>query len=209
MPTQFKQMKIEELVNELLAGERDFRRIQLPRNADLQNYEGFSDLQKYLKRQNLEENPISLHGSQLQGVKAQGIWLPFARLNATDLRYGDLKGANLAWVDLEEAQLGYADLKGVNLEWSNLKGANVKRADLTRTQMEYAKLVGTDFGEADFGEADFGYADFRAANLRNVKNLETVRNLSKIRLYKTKVTEEVRKIIEHAQPRDERFVIIE
>jgi len=99
-------------VNKLLGGERDFSKIQLPKGYDLAGYEGFSDLQRYLKEQDLRRNPVIIGDSSLVRLQAPGLYLPYvqgrgADLGGADLRRADLRGADLWGADLR----GVGDLK--------------------------------------------------------------------------------------------------
>ena len=105
-------------VNKLLGGERDFSKIQLPKGYDLAGYEGFSDLQRYLKEQDLRRNPVIIGDSSLVRLQAPGLYLPYvqgrgADLGGADLRRADLRGADLWGADLGGADLWGADLRGV------------------------------------------------------------------------------------------------
>jgi uncharacterized protein YjbI with pentapeptide repeats len=105
MTTQLKEMKGEEFVRKILDGERDFSGIKLEEGFDLSGYEGFEELQRYLKSQPLEKEPIIIHGSILRYVKARNLYLPYVRGNKVSL-YG---------ADLGEAILWGADLRGADL----------------------------------------------------------------------------------------------
>ena len=90
---------------------------------------------------------LSSHVQYLVG-KANGI--------KADLRWADLREADLSKADLREADLRQADLSK-----ANLRGANFTEADLSK-----ANLRGANFTEADLREADLREADLRSVNLR-------------------------------------------
>ena len=94
-------------VNKLLGGERDFSKIQLPKGYDLAGYEGFSDLQRYLKEQDLRRNPVIIGDSSLVRLQAPGLYLPYVQGRGADLGGADLGGADLWGADLR----GVGDLK--------------------------------------------------------------------------------------------------
>ena len=94
-------------VNKLLGGERDFSKIQLPKGYDLAGYEGFSDLQRYLKEQDLRRNPVIIGDSSLVRLQAPGLYLPYVQGRGADLGGADLRGADLWGADLR----GVGDLK--------------------------------------------------------------------------------------------------
>ncbi len=65
-----------------------------------------------------------------------------------------------------EANLRWADLRGANLREANVRGANLCGADLREANVRGANLCGADLREADLREADLRGADLREANLR-------------------------------------------
>jgi uncharacterized protein YjbI with pentapeptide repeats len=100
-------------------------------------------------------------------------------LHDADLRYADLRGANLHGAclydaDLRDAYLGYADLSDAYLGGANLHGAdlghadlsdaNLSDADLSHADLGYADLRGADLSGADLRYADLGHADLSDAN---------------------------------------------
>ena len=121
MAIQLKYMEGKEFVRQALSGERDFSKTRLEEGFDLSGYESFDELQKYLKNQNLKENPFAIDYSQLKGVKAIGIYLPYVRGWVADLKGAHLRGADLGGADLGRADLWGADLKGAHLWGADLK----------------------------------------------------------------------------------------
>jgi hypothetical protein len=81
-------------------------------------------------------------------------------LSECNLRYSDLRGANLPG-----ANLRYADLVGANLSGANLKGADLRGANLTDAKLRYASLCDANLTEADLTDADLLGADFTGADL--------------------------------------------
>ncbi len=144
MAVQYKQMKVEELVNEILSGEINFRGIELPQGANLANYEGFHEMQKYLKSQNLQESPIDLSNSRLIGLYAPTIYLPYSKLEGANfwrayLRGADLRGSKLGGADLGGASLMRADLGGADLIGAELWGANLRGTNLRKALLDEAE----------------------------------------------------------------------
>ena len=69
----------------------------------------------------------------------------------------DLRGVNLRYANLRNADLRNADLRGVDLRYANLRKADLCNADLRGASLRYTDLCG----------ADLRYTDLRYANLRN------------------------------------------
>lgn len=127
--SNMKQMSGEEFVRKVLGGERDLSGIELEAGFGLSNYEGYNELQDYLRGQNFEANPLVLTGSKLYGLQARGIHLPYLRAEMADFSEGDLSGADF-WM----ANLGRADFWMANLGGGNLCGANLRRANLREVE---------------------------------------------------------------------------
>jgi len=170
------QMNGPNFVNKLLGGERDFSKIQLPKGYDLAGYEGFSDLQRYLKEQDLRRNPVIIGDSSLVRLQAPGLYLPYVQG----------RGADLGGADLRRADLRGADLWGADLRRAGLRGADLGGAD----------LGGVDLWGADLGGADLGGADLWGADLRGVGDLKTTLNLCDAIFRNTIVTEAEKQKIE-------------
>ena len=175
------QMNGPNFVNKLLGGERDFSKIQLPKGYDLAGYEGFSDLQRYLKEQDLRRNPVIIGDSSLVRLQAPGLYLPYVQGRGADLGGADLGGA-----DLRRADLRGADLWGADLRRAGLRGADLRRAG----------LGGADLGGAGLGGADLWGADLWGADLRGVGDLKTTLNLCDAIFRNTIVTEAEKQKIE-------------
>ena len=165
------QMNGPNFVNKLLGGERDFSKIQLPKGYDLAGYEGFSDLQRYLKEQDLRRNPVIIGDSSLVRLQAPGLYLPYVQG----------RGADLGGADLRRADLRGADLWGADLRRAGLRGAD---------------LGGADLGGAGLWGADLGGADLWGADLRGVGDLKTTLNLCDAIFRNTIVTEAEKQKIE-------------
>ena len=85
-------------------------------------------------------------------------------LHDADLRYADLRGANLHGAclydaDLRDAYLGYADLRDAYLGGANLHGADLGHADLRDANLSDADLSGADLRYADLSHADLSDAN--------------------------------------------------
>ena len=134
MAVQLTSMKGEEFAGKILAGERDFSRIKLGDYFDLAGYERFNEMNDYLARENLRENPVILNGSRLIGIRAGGLHLPYTKA----------EGANLCVADLSEANLYVA-----NLSEANLWGADLREADLSKAYLSEAKNLENALNLAD------------------------------------------------------------
>jgi len=89
-----------------------------------------------------------------------------ANLRDANLRYADLRDADLRDANLRDANLRYADLRDANLRYANLQFANLQDANL-----RYANLQFADLQDANLRYANLQFADLRDANLSNTRGL--------------------------------------
>lgn len=118
--TKLTPMRGEEFVKRILDGEREFSNIELEKGFNLSGYEGFNELQNYLKNYDLRENPVIINNSDFSYVRADGLYLPYvqgirAKFEKAYLREADLLGASLMKAYLKGAYLLGANLKGAYL----------------------------------------------------------------------------------------------
>jgi len=192
----------EEFIKKILAGERDFKGIIL-QNFNLSGHELFQEMQNYLKKQDLEKNPIDLSESQLNEVIAIGLFLPFVQAERAHLWRADFSKAYLAAGNFKSAFLlganfAQAKLRKVNFEKAYLFVAKFSEAYLFEANFTGAILEEANLEKADIKKVNFHETDLRNANLIEVKNLETVLNLAYAKFGNTKVTEKEKEIIEEA-----------
>ena len=159
----------EEFIVKLLSGERNFSKIFLEERFDLSGHSAFQELKMYLEAQNLQEEPVDISNSQLQYVKARGLYLPF-----TVGRNANFRGAILEYAIFENA-----NFENANFGNANLKGTNFKNAYLVNADFWIANLRSVNLELANFEGAYLKGAYFGGANLKNVRNLTEVVNLGK------------------------------
>jgi len=73
---------------------------------------------------------------------------------SADVRGGNLKGAQMQYVDLASA---------------NFRDANLRNADLRNATLQDADLTGANLSEADLGGANLAKVDLRDSDFRNTK----------------------------------------
>ena len=193
-----------DLVKKLMDGERDFSSTRMPSGkSSLQDQEGYSELNEYLRGQDLRSDPVSAEGSDWRGLRARGfalqagklagINLSNADLRGADFRRGEFTNADLHEADLagaflsnarsQEADLTGAVLRGADLYEANLTGASLRGADLTR-----AVLLKVPMKDADVTGAVLTDAIMYRADLRGVVGLDAARDLGTVTFYQTIVT---------------------
>jgi len=105
----------------------------------------------------------SLRNARAEGRRPEA---PGADLRYANLREADLCGADLRGANLRSADLVGADLRGANLWSANLRGANLWDADLRDADLCGANLWSANLWDADLRGADLRYANLRGADLR-------------------------------------------
>ena len=193
MAKQLILVKGKEFIKKILSGERDFSGIELEEGFDLCGDDSFDELQEYLKKCDLKNNPINIEGSKLRRLDADGIYLPFIRAKGANLKHATLMGANLENAQLEMSDLCYARLARVKLNNANLKNADLRLADLNLASLVKAILTG-----ADFEAADLEYTNMQSADLKGVKNLQWARFLKTVNFQFAKITDKEKEIIRQA-----------
>ena len=94
------------------------------------------------------------------------LWLEDSlRGNRADLRYADLKYANLIDANLSDADLRYANLSDADLSYADLRYANLSDADLSYADLSDANLRYANLRYANLSDADLSDADLSGANL--------------------------------------------
>jgi uncharacterized protein YjbI with pentapeptide repeats len=186
-------MKGKEFIKKILSGERDFSKIELEEGFDLCGDNSFDELQEYLKKNDLEKNPVNIEGSKLRRLDADGLYLPFLKAKGVNLKHTVLMKA-----DLRNAQFEKADLRYVKLARTNLGNANLKNADLRLADLNLASLIGTILTGADFEAADLEYTNMQNADLKNVKNLQWGRFLKTVNFQFADITDKEKEIIRQA-----------
>lgn len=87
-----------------------------------------------------------------------------ANLHGACLHDADLRDAYLGCANLSDAYLGCANLHGADLSHANLSHANLSCADLSHADLSHADLSGADLSDADLRYADLSHADLSDAN---------------------------------------------
>ncbi len=129
----------------------------------------------------------------LQGVSQWNMWrqanhslnlLP--DLSDVDFMDKSFVGANFTSTNLSGVNFAFADLSGTNffgsnlinatLQRGNLSDANLSQANLTNANLTEALLIGTLLNKTDFKNALFASTVLANLDLRECKNLDTIRH---------------------------------
>ena len=113
----------------------------------------------------------TLEGDNIEAIlKEHGFdCLHGANLRFADLRDANLRGADLSYANLSHANLWSANLRSVDLSYANLSDANLWSVDLSYANLSDANLNRADLNGADLrgvnlSGADLSYADLSGAN---------------------------------------------
>ena len=93
-------------------------------------------------------------------------------LRGADLRYANLRGADLSDANLRYADLRYADLSDADLSHANLRYADLSDANLIGANLGYADLSHANLRYADLSDANLRYADLSDANLSDTNHVQ-------------------------------------
>jgi len=183
-------MKGQEFVQTILSGERDFSNIELEQDFDLSGYEGFDELQAYLKDASLEEKPLIVENSKFRQLDADGIYLPFLKADNANFKHGTFMGANF-----ENAQFKNADFRYAKLAQVNMKNANLENADLRQADLYLSSLIATVLAGVDLSGASLQYTNMQAADVKGIKNLGLARFVETTNFQFADLTEREKSII--------------
>lgn len=180
------ELKGNEFVRKILAGERDFSHIKLT-DLDLSEhqYDTFTELNEYMKSRDFKQEPIILNESELSSVKAGGLWLPYVKANGASFKDGYFPHANFRCGEFPRASFHRTNLEGANCEACDFYNAYFKDTDLYQTQL--------------------GGARFKFADLAGVRRLRDAIDLTYAQFGHTLVTPEDREVILTALRRREDF----
>jgi uncharacterized protein YjbI with pentapeptide repeats len=171
--TVLTSITARELVQRLLAGERDFTSTRLdPSDRDLTSVTEYSQLNEYLRGlEDLRENPIVCNGVDWAGLRAPGLYFLGARL----------AGANLSQADLRECDIRRADLQGIRLTGADVSGGTFIGSRMMESDLSNATMKGTDLYEANLSKGVLAGCDLTGAYMLRL-------NLSGADLTRTKLT---------------------
>ena len=203
-----------DLLSRLREGERDFSSTRLSSGETaLQDQEGYAELLKYLKEQDLRSEPVNAESSDWSGLKARGLFLPFSKaagivLSNADLRGADFRRGDFTGADLHDADLSGAFVVGSRFQQVNLAGATLRGTDFYEASLEGATLSGADLTrafllrltlkDADITGAVLTDAIMYRADLRGIVGLDTVSDLGTVVFHQTIVTAKEQATIEAA-----------
>ena len=193
MAARLKYMAGREFVRQVSSGERDFSRMRLEEGFDLSGYDCFDGMQECLiYLQNHEANPLLITGSQLRGVKARGIYLPFVKGKGASFR---------------RAELGEVNFEGADLERADFEGADLEGAYFLRAHLEKAHLQGAHLQGAHLKRAHLKRADLERADLKGALHLKDALGLGTTHFLRTRVSKEQRAIIGKALKKTPRLIV--
>lgn len=201
------KLKNMELKNATLVG-ADFRGTDLTnvdfRGANLKeaNLEGAKFNNVTLEKANLnhanlqktEMKSSDLTGAKLTKAKAEQLHLSFAEMDKMDLKDAYLNKATLSTLNVvKKVNFTGADARQVEFigNWDNLNFKNTKleqanfgsnklsNIDFYGRNLRSARFYSTKFHNVDFEDVNLDRALLVRAELKNVDNLENVRNLDK------------------------------
>jgi len=185
-------MKGEDFIRQILEGQRDFYGIELEYNFDLSGHELFGKMQEYLRKQYLAKYPIIISNSDLSGVKAVGLYLPYAKIESSVVWNANFDYATLSFIDFQSTDFTYSVFRHADLKHTDLRNANLQNVDFTHANLYFSDLRGANFDSTKVLATNLILAD-----MKGVRNLERSLNLRSALFGETKVTAREESIIKH------------
>lgn len=161
------QLTPRQILKRYVAGERDFRHINL--SGETMNW-------AYLRNADLRE--AKLQGTILQGANLNKANLKSSNLSSINLMTADLAGADLTQANLYAANLREADLQGADLTGADITDADLTDANLRGTKMPDGTVMSTEQAVSPNGERNRLYSRFMVLLLKPQKKRSTKRKLS-------------------------------
>lgn len=190
MEVERKQMKGEDFIQKILEGEREFYGIELEYNFDLSGHELFGRMQDYLKKQYLAKYPIIISNSDLSGVRATGLYLPYVKLEGSILWNANFENSTLNFANFHNADLTYTDFRHAELDHADFRNANLQNVNFNHTNLYFS-----DFRGANFDLTQLLGANLVLADLRGVRNFGQSLNLLCATFAETKITSKEEAVI--------------
>lgn len=179
-----KDITVDELIKQILSGERDFSGTRLAPGSDISGHSGFAELVAHLRKNNHRETPLIAEQVDWRGVRTGSLRFQGARLSGADLR-----DADLSTIDLRNSRVDGADLTGARLRSADLYEANFTGANLRGADLSGALLVRTPLKDADIGGATFTQALFYRVDIRGAKGIDSAIDLATARFHGTILTD--------------------
>ena len=134
-----------EFLEKILAGERDFVGIELPKGLLLASFfDAFREVRNYLENnlEDLRDNPIDLSESKIEYVRAKDLYLPYVKAENACFKGSRFIRSDWFAAFLENASFEDCFLRGSDFTYAHLQGAEFKGAKLGEINFENADLRG-------------------------------------------------------------------
>jgi len=184
------RMPGSELLQKLLAGERDFSGVCLEPYFNLSGDDSFPAVQKHLSNADLKNDPVILDKADLTGLDADGLHLPFLKATAACLKHTSLMEANLQSSELRSTDFRYAKLPQANLESCDLRDADMRQADLNLAILNDCKLSGVNIAGTNLL-----FTNIQGANIHGIVNLAQARSVETANFQFVSLSEKEKAII--------------
>ena len=121
-------------------------------------------------------------------------------LEKNNLNINYLKEADLSNANLKDLDFRFLNLKESKLINSDFEGTNLKESDITNANLSSTNLMGANLKEATVKNANFSNSNLAGADIHEAVGLSLKQLLTCNSLYKTKLSEDLLKLIEKEMP---------
>lgn len=182
------KVRPNQFIQEVLKGRRDFSTIELisyewkeDNTCDtpphkLSEHPRYRELISYLKKQDLEKDPLIFDNSLITLMWAPGIYMPFIKARNVRFLRSNFRDSDLSYGDFRDTDFMEADISGAKIEGVNLSGAifyslKTENVDFTKarflvsSQHKHKHYSNVDFGDGNLRNADFSGLTFVHASI--------------------------------------------
>ena len=118
--------------------------------------------------------------NEIENLHKEDISLSGVQLKFADMKNANLVNADLSYSDLTKANFSGASMYGVNLKGANLFKTNFEGANLKAANLRDCELLGADFTNCKLNNVDWD-DEYKVINEREAENFQAKGNNEKSR----------------------------
>ena len=167
-----KRITSEELIGKILSGERKFQKFNLKGPFDWSKYELSEKLQKYLKEQIYENNPLIFLDLCLKELNFSKIYLSYLKWKNIDFIKSSFENSSWSNANLKRVVFDRTPLNGITLNQIHIFNAQFLDSHLNRSSIDNAifervVLKNETFNNSTIKNTKFKYVDMQDSQFLN------------------------------------------